>query len=505
MRVLAAWLGKTDLAGVEQPDPKGQGPIAQAVRALGFELILLLADDEPELKLYSEWLESWSDVKVDPVFAGIANPTDHRSIYHHVTDAVDRLIAKQPAAELTFHLSPGTPQMAAIWLLLSRTQYEAELIQSTAEHGVQSPDIPFEISAEFIPKAFEAADSFLKNAIAEVPPEGARFGDILYKSPVMAEVVHRSKKAAIRKLPVLIQGESGTGKELLARAIHNHSPWAKKPFKALNCGAIPSELVESYLFGSVPGAFTSSVDRTGYFEAADGGTLFLDEIGDLSLEAQVKLLRAIQEGQITRVGDTKEIPVDVRIIAATHKDIFSAVASGGFREDLFYRLLGVNISLPPLRNRGGDVGFLADRLLEMVNNEATSEEPNYVPKRLSAGARNVVLNHEWPGNVRELLSTLRRAAIWSESKVLSAQDLSAALLPNIAADTSNSIILDGTIDDGFRIEETLDRVAEFYLSAALDKANGNKTKAAELLGLGSYQTVTNWINRLSKAKDPRVK
>jgi len=497
MKVIAAWLGKTDVAGTKNSAESEQGPIAQALRFSRFDQLLLLANDEADLSAYTDWLALWSDIRIKGVFVELENPTDHRAIYHHVTEAVDALLSEDERSNLTFHLSPGTPQMAAIWLLLARTRYDAELIQSTIQHGVERPDIPFDISAEFLPRAFESADIFLKQAIGEIPPEGTHFGDILYKSPSMAAIVRDSKKAAIRSLPIVIQGESGTGKELLARAIHNFGSRAKCPFKALNCGAIPSELVEAYLFGSVPGAFTSAGDRVGYFEAANDGTLFLDEIGDLPLEAQVKLLRAIQEGQITKVGDTKEISVNVRIITATHKDIFSAVANNEFREDLFYRLLGVNIRIPPLREREGDIGYLAGKLLESVNAEAIAEEPGYVPKRLSAGARNIILGHDWPGNVRELLSTLRRAAIWSDSESLSANDLQKALLPRLQARSGSNPLLERRLGSGFRIEETLDEVSKHYLTKAMDEAGGNKTKAAELLGLGGYQTVANWLKRLN--------
>ena len=212
----------------------------------------------------------------------------------------------------------------------------------------------------------------------------------------------------------MIEGESGTGKELLAKAIANEGVRKEKPFRVINCGAIPSELLESELFGHEKGSFSGAIkDRAGYFEEADKGTLFLDEIGELPLSAQVKLLRVLQECEVARVGSSRPRKVDVRIIAATNRDLAEEVRKGRFREDLFYRLAVVVLKIPSLRQREGDIGLLVDALLRRVNEEC-AEEPGYIQKKISAGARNLLLNHPWPGNVRELQNTLRRAAIWSE-------------------------------------------------------------------------------------------
>jgi transcriptional regulator with PAS, ATPase and Fis domain len=247
----------------------------------------------------------------------------------------------------------------------------------------------------------------------------------------------------------------------------------------------------------VKGGYSDAVDRKGYFEAADGGTLFLDEIGDLPLDAQVKLLRALQEGTITRIGDTESRSVDVRIIAASNRSLFDAVAEGEFREDLLYRLVGMTLNLPPLRDRKGDVGFLADRLLEQINDEAERDELGYEKKSLSADARNIIIKHSWPGNVRELRSTLRRAAIWSNAKKLNAKDIQQELLPVISKRQSQEDILGRPLGDEFEVEAVLAEVSKHYLSRALKETGGNKSKASDLLGLGSYQTVANWMKKLA--------
>jgi transcriptional regulator with PAS, ATPase and Fis domain len=278
---------------------------------------------------------------------------------------------------------------------------------------------------------------------------------------------------------------------MLARAIHRASPRRDRPFIAVNSGAIPAELVESELFGHEKGAFTDAKQpRKGYFEAADGGTLFLDELGELPGPAQVKLLRAVQEGEIVRLGANKPLVVDVRIVGATNRTLTEEIAAGRFREDLFYRLAVAVLKIPPLRERTGDLGPLVEHLLHHVNEEAASE-PGFKEKKLSVGARNLLVAHPWPGNVRELLNTLRRAAIWSDGMVISSEDVREALLP--AAIPARQDLLGRPLGGGFNLAELLKEVARHYLRRGMDEAQGNKTKAAELVGLPSYQTLTNWL------------
>jgi transcriptional regulator with PAS, ATPase and Fis domain len=299
----------------------------------------------------------------------------------------------------------------------------------------------------------------------------------------------------MRSLPVLIEGESGTGKELLAKAIANEGSRRGKPFRVINCGAIPSELLESELFGHEKGAFTGATrDRAGYFEEAHTGTLFLDEVGELPLHAQVKLLRVLQESEVTRIGSSKPRKIDVRIIAATNRNLAEEVAHGRFREDLFYRLAVVVLKVPPLRERQGDIGLLIDTLLDRVNEEC-AQEPGYVHKKLSVGARNLLLNHPWPGNVRELQNTLRRAAVWSEGPTITERDARDALLPSARRTQGLSQNDDVDLGGGVDLPAMMAAMAKRHLESALRASNGNKRKAAELLGLPSYQTLSNWAKR----------
>ena len=298
---------------------------------------------------------------------------------------------------------------------------------------------------------------------------------------------------APRSVPVLIEGETGTGKELVARAMHRASPRRERPFIAVNCGALPPDLVESELFGHEKGAFTGADRmRKGYFEAVSGGTLFLDEIGELPALAQVKLLRVLQEGEVIRVGATRAIGVDVRVIAATNRTLTQEITEGRFREDLYYRLAVAVLKLPPLRERTGDLGLLVDHLLDQINEES-AHEPGYRNKRLSASARNVLLQHSWPGNVRELLNTLRRAAIWSDVETIEAEDVREALLPTPRDPRQE--VLNRALGDGFSLPDLLANVARHYLARAMEEAAGNKSRAANLVGLASYQTLTNWLSK----------
>jgi DNA-binding NtrC family response regulator len=206
----------------------------------------------------------------------------------------------------------------------------------------------------------------------------------------------------------------------------------------------------------------------------------------------VKLLRAVQEGEIVRLGATKPMKVDTRIVAATNRSLVDEIAEGRFREDLFYRFAVAVLKIPPLRDRTGDLSFLVDHLMEQVNREAASE-PGYREKKLSAGAKNLVLGHSWPGNVRELLNTLRRAAIWSDAATISVEDVREALLPTVSSRRPD--VLGRPLGAGLNLPALLQEVASSYLRRALDEASGNKTKAAELVGLPSYQTLTNWLKR----------
>jgi len=476
----------------------GLGPVGQAVEARSYaEVVLLNNWEKSKSENYVLWLKERTSSQITIKHIQLSGPTNFGEIHQAATAVISEKIQEQgPNAGLVFHLSPGTPAMAAVWILLAKTRFPAELIESSREHGVRAAAVPFDISADFIPDLLRKPDQALERLAAGLPADAPEFDDIIHRSEVMQRVVLKTRRIAPRSISVLIEGESGTGKELFARAIHDASPRREKPFVAINCGAIPTELVESELFGHEKGSFTGAATaRVGHFEAAHQGTLFFDEIGELPKEMQVKLLRTLQAGEVKRIGATTPRKVDVRIIAATNRNLIEEVAAGSFREDLFYRLAVAVIRLPPLREREGDVSLLVDQFLDRINRES-SNEPGFRQKKISASARNLLLCHSWPGNVRELQNTLTRAAVWSLDEELGEDDIREALLPVPASgNKGKDAIFDQPLDQGIDLPEIIKTVAVHYLERALEKNNGNKTKTAETLGLPSYQTLTNWLKK----------
>ncbi|MFH1021590.1 MAG: sigma-54 dependent transcriptional regulator [Pseudomonadota bacterium] len=297
----------------------------------------------------------------------------------------------------------------------------------------------------------------------------------------MAELLDTAKRAANSEATVLIAGESGTGKEVLARLIHQHSPRAQGPMVAVNCAAIPENLLESELFGHVKGAFTGAVsNRKGRFQSAAGGTLFLDEIGELRLDLQAKLLRAIQERVVAPVGAEQPEAVDVRLIAASNRDLYAAIGQGTFREDLYYRLGVILLHLPPLRDRREDIPRLAAHFLLKVGAPAGV--------RFSAGALARLKAHSWPGNIRELQNIVERAVILRKGLLIEADELQLAAAPQPA--TANG--LPEIPDAGLSLEA----VEQGLIKKAMLKANGNRSEAARLLKIPRHVL----IYRLEKFK-----
>jgi transcriptional regulator with PAS, ATPase and Fis domain len=494
-KILICWVGKTDLRAVSESDEVGLGPIAQAVEERDYDEIVLINNyPENELPPYIEWLKPRVAGEIVQHQRELSSPTNLEEIYEVAVEILSNTLSRHNNnAALTFHLSPGTPHMMTIWVLLAKTRFTAELIDSSLEQGVRTVTIPFDISADFIPDLLRRPDEQLERLSAGLSLEAPEFSDIIHRSRAMNRVIARARRVAPRSVPVLIEGETGTGKELLAKAIHEASTRRDKPFIVVNCGAIPSELIESELLGHEKGAFTGADQRRkGYFEEADGGTIFLDEIGELPLIAQVKLLRVLQEGEVVRVGARNPIEIDVRIIAATNRTLTEEVSSGKFRSDLFYRLAVAVLRLPALRERKGDLSLLIDSLLERVNEESASE-PGYKHKKLSASARNLLLQHNWPGNVRELLNTLLRAAVWSPGKTITVEDVREALLPNVSEPREE--VLNRPLGGQLSLQNIIDSVARHYLKRALEQTGGNKTQAAKLVGLPNYQTLTNWLKK----------
>lgn len=305
------------------------------------------------------------------------------------------------------------------------------------------------------------------------PGQSKPKSELLGKSPAAERVRTLIRKLARSQAPVFISGESGTGKELAARQIHQQSPRADHAFIAVNCGAIPQELMESEFFGHIKGSFTGAIsDKQGLFQAADGGTLFLDEVADLPLNMQVKLLRAIQEKSIRPIGAQREIAVDVRITSATHKDLAGLVESGHFRQDLFYRINVIELAIPTLRERKDDIPILADMMLGRIAAHSGSAKP-----RIDRDALKALLNYSFPGNIRELENILERAVALCEEGTITRDDL------QIPVDAATQTPAASSIDPDMPLEAHLEQVERNMITTALEATHWNKTAAAKRLGI----------------------
>jgi nitrogen regulation protein NR(I) len=341
-----------------------------------------------------------------------------------------------------------------------------------------------------IGQAMEAGRFMRSRVELDVAPDTTVADAIIGKSKPMQEVYKAIGRVAHTDATVLIRGESGTGKELVARAIYQHSLRAAKPFLVINCVAIPETLLESELFGYEKGAFTGAVNRrVGKFEQAHGGTVFLDEIGDMPFSIQAKILRLLQEKSIERLGGREPIPVDVRIIAATNRDLEAALAQGRFREDLYYRLKVVTLGLPPLRERGQDITLLAEYFLSRFAKEMDVGNPG-----VTAEAKLLLQNYQWPGNVRELANAMQKALIFSRGYPIHPEDVSRAIggqslsretgearADEIVRQWVRQSLVSGDGKDVF--EECMDHFASLLVSEALDLTGGNRSRAAKLLGI----------------------
>jgi two-component system response regulator AtoC len=297
------------------------------------------------------------------------------------------------------------------------------------------------------------------------------YSGILSRNSKMREIFTQIKKVANMKTTILVLGESGTGKELVATALHKNGRRSEKPFVAVNCGAIPENLLESELFGHVRGAFTDATsDKTGLFEQADGGTLFLDEIGEMPLSLQVKLLRVLQEGEIRRVGGSSAKKVDVRVISATSRDLSADVGAGRFREDLFFRLNVFSLQLPPLRERVEDIPLLVEHFLKFYGGGAETQ------MRIEPDAMRCLMAHRWPGNIRELENAVERACILCEGRHINSACLPQSIqLPDIINQSE-------TFDtENLSIKKAEDSIERDLIRKALLKTSGNRTQAARIL------------------------
>lgn len=381
-------------------------------------------------------------------------------------------------AELLKHLRQVSPDTPVIMMTAyAEIRAAVDSIKSGAFDYVTKPIYPEEIS-NIIKKAIR------RKAEAE-PKEDRDF--ITGTSKSMLELIDQARLVAPTDMSVLIQGETGSGKEYVARLIHNHSKRSKKKFMAIDCGAIPKELAASELFGHIKGAFTGAIsNKSGYFQQANGGTIFLDEIGNLSYETQVKLLRAIQQKVITRVGDSKAIPVDVRIISATNSNLMKDVEQGRFREDLYHRINEFKLELPPIRERGDDLMIFARHFLAEANRDLEKEIENFDETVIFA-----FKNYEWFGNLRELRNVVKRSVLIARGKTVTIECLPEELKGDFEKADVPQVQVSETLD----LKDAAHEAERQVLMRALREANFNKSLAAKNLNI-DRKTLYNKIDQL---------
>ena len=363
---------------------------------------------------------------------------------------------------------------------------------------------PFEIPdiLALINQALEAGRLMRSKVEMDALPQSDKADALIGRSKVMQEVYKDIGRVASTDATVLIRGESGTGKELVARAIYQHGLRAEEPFLVINCVAIPDTLLESELFGYEKGAFTGAARRrVGKIEQANGGTVFLDEIGDMPFSIQAKILRLLQERSIERLGGQQPIPVDVRIVAATNRDLEKSLEEGKFREDLYYRLKVVTLRLPPLRERAEDIPLLADYFLGRFSREMDIENPG-----LTEEAKQSLMGEAWPGNVRELANTIQKALVFSRGVPIGPENVSRAIREKSAATSADGETVEETMrkwvnemlssppSEGHPFESLMDQFTRILITEALNITGGNRSRAAKLTGL-SRPTLMSKIDR----------
>jgi nitrogen regulation protein NR(I) len=450
---------------------------------------ILIIDDDDQLRISFERLLKEEGYGVRTAASGEAG-------IRMIADAIPDLVlldVRLPgmngleAFKQIHRIEPKLPVIIMTAFGTTETAIEATKM-GAFDYVIKPFDVPKMLST--IRQALEAGRFMRSPVDMDASPNKTQGEAIIGKSPAMQEVYKAIGRVSATDATVLVRGESGSGKELVARALYQHSVRSEKPFLVINCVAIPDTLLESELFGYEKGAFTGATHRrVGKIEQASGGTVFLDEIGDMPLNLQAKMLRLLQEKSIERLGGRETIPVDVRIIAATNRNLEHLITNGQFREDLYYRLKVITIWLPPLRERTGDIPLLADYFLTRFASELSIENPGITREALS-----MLVSSPWAGNIRELANTLQKALIFNRGAPLSLNDITQA-----AGDEANNHHLsEGACDDQVRawirsllskgerenlFENCMDHLGSVLVGEALNLTGGNRSQAAKLLGM----------------------
>ncbi len=485
-RVLLSFVGNRDPYRADGPEGPEPGPVLSLLGARRFDRVFLFCTG-PDYLVRARDVEEIAAGEIDrpPVFSfvqiDLASPIDYEEIFTRLRDAAGRVIEglAHRSPDLWVLLDPGTPQMQTAWFLLARSGLlKARLLQGIPPrfaggvYKVKEVNLASSVLPEVkIAEAPAAAGS--PRWIARAAAEG-----VVGESPAFRAALERAERAARYSISVLIQGETGTGKGLIARMIHEASDRAKAPFFPLNCAAFTPTLVESELFGHGQGAFTGADSaRLGLLRAAEGGTVLLDEIGDLPPAIQPKLLRVLEEKTLIPVGEDRERKVDVRILAATHRDLEKMVEEGSFRRDLYERLAQFTVTVPPLRERPEDIPLLTRRFLTDWNRQCGES------KRLADEAVSLLAAYPWPGNVRELQNSVISACAGSQADEVPVDLLPVRLLAHFKRGPAAALRDFALPQQGVELRAVLHETERAYYEQALARAGGNGEAAARLLGL----------------------
>ncbi|HLL03684.1 MAG TPA: sigma-54 dependent transcriptional regulator [Myxococcaceae bacterium] len=440
---------------------------------------ILVADDEPSIRHVLTLVLTEHGYEVRAVADGDEALRELAARSYDVL-LTDVRMPKRDGLSLLRQAIASHPELTVLVMSAYGSQEQAlEAVGAGAYDYVQKPFKPEEIV--FVLRKAEERERLLRENKRLKTAGTAPLERILGESEGLRAVLRQVDRLAPVHTTVLITGESGTGKELIARALHERSPRAALPFVAVNCGAIPAGLIESELFGHAKGAFTDArTAKRGLFSEADGGTLFLDEVGELPLPAQVKLLRVLQEGEVRPVGESRAEKVDVRVIAATLRDLGKLVEKGEFREDLYYRLNVVNLRMPPLRERREDIPLLARSFISRFNRQLNREPP---VQGLSPEAEALMAAYAWPGNVRELENAMERAVLLADGPLLLPTNLPERLWEAPAAASSPASTSVQQAGSDLSLKRAMRELEESYIRAALRRTRGNRTRAAEVLDI----------------------
>lgn len=482
------WLGTADKNILTAPDQSELGPLRQVVEEKGFDTICLMSNRTPEITGQCvAALKKWrKKVQIKVFQYEDFDPTDYELVLKYTEETLCSILPEtgNEDASLTFFATPGTPMMVAVLCLMAERLPNVSLIQTSKESGVKYVkwSTPNFLNEQRVKQIEEAS-------LAETPD---CFQGIVFSSEKMKIVLSQALRYARYNIPVLLLGETGTGKSMIAERIHKASKRTGK-FVSVNCGAIPESLLEGELFGTKKGAYTGAIDKKGKIEEADKGTLFLDEIGEMPLTQQVKLLQVLQEKKVTRLGENAPRDIDVRIVAATNRNLPQMVLKGTFREDLFYRLAVAMLKMPPLRDRGAaDIINAAENSL-LTANKMLFEPNEKEYKVFSDNVRLFISSERWPGNFRELNNVILRAVLNSSGKELTVQDIRDAMLDDSEISCKNEdgpVLPQYTSDGSFNLEDALNRVEKHFIELALKDSGRKKLEAARLLGIKNYQNLS---------------